>query len=445
MMQAMPIARRALRTAVRGILLVGVTLAALEVGAWAMFQLRPQWPARDEVQATLAKGPPPETAFAGALGTELEPERQGNVLHPYIGFVRKKNPGGRNVVNDRPVDLPVNDYGFFGPSPLEPQLRDTLRIAITGGSVATELFLYGREALRTALEESGAYPGKRIEIVSLALGGMKQPQQLMALSYFLVLGASLDWVVNLDGFNEVALPLQQTLRLGLFPAYPNPWRLLASKRLELGAAELMGRISAQRAHRERWREVFSQAPLRHSSAALAVWNALRQNSISRENVLEAEMGKRLAGRKVSFQATGPPYPRATQHQLLVDAAKLWKRASIQMAQISRGAGLRYLHVLQPNQYVSGSKVLTDREREMAFGPPESTARIGVSRGYPLLKRARRELAARGVDFVDLTDLFREDDGRIYRDPCCHYTNRGYRVVARAIAEEIARRAPGAGP
>ena len=35
--------------------------------------------------------------------------------------------------------------------------------------------------------------------------GYKQPQQLLILSYFLSIGQSFDVVVNIDGFNEVAM------------------------------------------------------------------------------------------------------------------------------------------------------------------------------------------------------------------------------------------------
>jgi len=35
--------------------------------------------------------------------------------------------------------------------------------------------------------------------------GYKQPQQLLVLSYFLSIGQPFDMVMNIDGFNEVAL------------------------------------------------------------------------------------------------------------------------------------------------------------------------------------------------------------------------------------------------
>jgi hypothetical protein len=43
-------------------------------------------------------------------------------------------------------------------------------------------------------------------VVKATIGGYKQPQQLMALNWFMALGGEFDIVINLDGFNDVALP-----------------------------------------------------------------------------------------------------------------------------------------------------------------------------------------------------------------------------------------------
>jgi hypothetical protein len=58
--------------------------------------------------------------------------------------------------------------------------------------------------------------------------GWKQPQQPLALSYFLSLGAKYDVVMNLDGFNELALPFLNNLRAGVYPFFPRLWNLSGS-------------------------------------------------------------------------------------------------------------------------------------------------------------------------------------------------------------------------
>ena len=57
----------------------------------------------------------------------------------------------------------------------------------------------------------------------------------------------------------------------------------------------------------------------------------------------------------------------------------------------------------------------------------------------LLFARLRELAGQGVDFHDLTMMFHDDDGDIYSDTCCHFTQRGADRVAEAIAAAIIAR------
>ena len=55
------------------------------------------------------------------------------------------------------------------------------------------------------LAAAPAFRGREIVPLCFAHEGYKQPQQLLVLSYFLSIGQELDLVVNIDGFNEVAL------------------------------------------------------------------------------------------------------------------------------------------------------------------------------------------------------------------------------------------------
>lgn len=427
-----------LRRARLGIVFVGLLalggLGLLEAGAFALLSLRSGWPSRAELQQELGEPGTPASDPAAALDRSKPPERMGNVLHPFLGFVRKRNPGGRNLVNGRPVDLPVNDQGFFGPSPLDPLPADTARVALTGGSVATELFLEARDELARGLEAGGAFGGRRVQIVSLALGGMKQPQQLMALGWFLSLGAPIDAVINLDGFNELALTLEQVRNFGVFPAYPARWRLLAAQRVDPEAAALLGRIALEREQLQEARRFHARPILRSSSLALTLWHVRRTRSAARVAALEDRLAARLAGDgEAGVQETGPPYADGSIDAILDDAARFWARSSLQLGRLCAANGIRYGQFLQPNQHVPGSKVLSPRERERAGAPPDTVARIAAERGYPKLRAEASMLTAAGLHFVDLTGLFRDEPRTVYRDACCHLNRRGYRRIAEAIA------------
>jgi hypothetical protein len=115
---------------------------------------------------------------------------------------------------------------------------------------------------------------------------------------------------------------------------------------------------------------------------------------------------------------------------------LWERGSRLMAAAAVQAGAGYLHVLQPNQYVEGSKVLTPAETEHAYDRRSEFAK-GVRRGYPLLLQRGQEMTEDGISFHDLSMLFRGRQETLYVDSCCHYNHLGYQLVGDRVATLIA--------
>ena len=136
------------------------------------------------------------------------------ILHPYAGFSRPPNKG--------------SDFGFAGLSPLVKRKKDQVNICILGGSVANQLFA-ASPYLINSLKQNPLFQDKNIQVRSLAEGGYKQPQQLFILNFLLFLGAEYDIVINLDGFNEVALPYTDNIPNQVNPYYPRHWELYVSK------------------------------------------------------------------------------------------------------------------------------------------------------------------------------------------------------------------------
>lgn len=98
--------------------------------------------------------------------------------------------------------------------------REHLVVALMVGSFAAQTGFYGGAQLTTELAKAS---GREIRLVDLGMGGYKQPQQLMTLVYLTSLGAEFDLVINIDGFNEVALPPTELVPRGVFPLYPRDW------------------------------------------------------------------------------------------------------------------------------------------------------------------------------------------------------------------------------
>jgi hypothetical protein len=409
-----------------------LTIVLAELVAWVLLRASiTRLPSRSEIEASL--DPTPSSATAPQVRGDSPPQEflRQHVLHPYLGFVR--NPDvQRHVFNARPVKEPVNEFGFFGASPLEAGDVETVRVVITGGSVATDLYLRSSEVLRRELQKSPLLGNKRIRILCLALGGMKQPQQLLALQYFLSRGASFDVVINLDGFNEIALPFAENVPVGLPVSHPRSWRLYTAQISDDRSAMFVTQMSEKRRQIERTRAFFSREPFRRSSLSLILWNRIHGRLRSELLGQEARLRDLLAR-----STSGPPPSRLPPiEEVLAEATGLWKRSSIQMWKICRSNDIVYLHVLQPNQYVVGSKPLDASERRMAW-TPDFPHRRATEGGYPLLIAAGEELSRLGVSFHDLTRIFEGEAGTIYVDPCCHYNQRGNDMLAAEIARLVA--------
>src|SRR5262245_34479147 len=164
---------------------------------------------RAEQKARLA--PPPDLLARGAFA-----------LHPYLGYVYDPD-----VHRDGSQGFTVGPYGFVDQMASLPKRDDRhVIVGIFGGSVALRFAYEAAPMLTQELRNIPRFAEKEIVLVKAGLGAFKQPQQLMALNYLLVLGAEFDIVVNIDGFNDVALDGFYNRPKGVFPMFPNGWYFL---------------------------------------------------------------------------------------------------------------------------------------------------------------------------------------------------------------------------
>jgi hypothetical protein len=273
-----------------------------------------------------------------------------------------------------------------------------------------------------------------VVVESYAHGGYKQPQQLMTLAWLLARGAAPDVVINLDGFNEVTLPRLENLPEGVHPLYPRAWEYRTQGVSDPRFHRLLGEAAWLERRRAALAVRFSRPVVRRSVA----WNFLWRWLDRRAAGAAGRANERLAAYRTGprrYAAHGPAYAAAGGGQVLADLVAVWERSSLAMHDLAEGAGLRYYHFLQPNQYLPGSKPLTPEERRLAI-ESDQRYRPPVEDGYPALRAAGARLAARGVAFHDLTALFADERRTVYLDDCCHFNGLGNDLVAAAIAEAI---------
>lgn len=316
-----------------------------------------------------------------------------HAIHPYLGYVY--NPEANREALTEYHRLPISDSGFLDDkSPIQTASPDRIIVGVFGGSVAYWWSVSGGlETLWDELKQAPEYAHRQLMVVRVTLGGYKHPQQLMALNYLLALGAHFDVVLNLDGFNEVALPPSEHLLKGIFPFYPMGWSVLTGGALDSGLAEMIVHKHRLERRRQRWAQWVTQTPLRYSATMNLFWGWYDQRlrrAISKDDLVILQYP--VSGTR--YGTRGPPRSYATPAALYEDLAAMWKNSSLLMHQLCEANGIRYVHFLQPNQYVPGSKRMGAEERRAAI-QLDHPYREPAEQGYPYLRSAGQELLARG--------------------------------------------------
>ncbi|MEZ5963252.1 MAG: hypothetical protein R3F56_05325 [Planctomycetota bacterium] len=364
-------------------------------------------------------------------------------IHPYLGFVANRDTDDQMLLPPRGYG--VTRYGFVDyEDPVRARRADVVLVGIFGGSVAEFFGEEGADELAQRLRAHRRFGDKRIEFVRLGLGGFKQPQQLMSLSYLLALGGELDVAVNLDGFNEATLGPLENVPRGVAAVFPRNWSLLAEHAPDPRERRLMGTVTVLQDTQRRLAAGIAGGFWRWSVVANVLWDSI-------DRWIDRQVGARLLQLQQSkrddlpFHVVGPGVEAGQSADRMADeAVATWARCSRAMHRVCQAHGIAYFHFLQPNQYDDGSKTLTDEERRQAFDP-QSRYRPVVSSTYPRLRQAGAELAAQGIAFTDLSGLFRDVAGTLYIDNCCHVNAEGNRRLAHAIAAAIVGRGDGTEP
>jgi hypothetical protein len=371
-----------------------------------------------------------------ALLNDVEGPKRNVVseVHPYVGFVEKPRAESsvRRLRDGRAV--PVSRFGYIDDKePIFARRPDRVIIAILGGSVACHFAINGSHRLDEELSASPEFNGKELVFVNLALGGYKQPQQLMTLGYLLSLGAEFDLALNIDGFNEVALYELENSSRHIFPAFPRSWQV----RISSADPDVLVTTAGLLANEEQRNDLASwycRAPLRYSVLCNLAWEVKdRQLGRAADGIITNYY--RSQGGRHPYFITGPPAEFAGRAKLYEHLTSIWANSSTLLNGLCRSKGIRYYHFLQPNQYVAGSKPMGDDEKRVAIAA-DHPYRRAVETGYPLLIKKGRDLAREGVPFFDLTQVFAGHSEALYNDDCCHFNQAGIDLTAQAIAHAI---------
>jgi hypothetical protein len=358
-------------------------------------------------------------------------------LHPYFGPTHRPGipfdlPPELQTADAGPV-VATNNVGFASrfDYPLGKTNDRQFVVGIFGGSVAAFFCRIGVTRFEEDLRQNAFFRDRDVVTLCFSHEGYKQPQQLLVLAYFLSIGQPFDVVINIDGFNEVALGAIND-RYGWDVSMPSHEHLDPLITLVNQATLTPARLdSLSRIVRDRQR-LNALAGRSNRTPFASVEFVLRK--------LHEIIARRYGAELARFDAlpSNPPQssvihvtPRTegrTGTDVFATIAADWSAASTLMRQLLAGGGIPYIHVLQPNQYYT-SRRFSDDERKVAINPA-SPFKPGVERGYPLLEKALEPGALNGLH------LFDNERAAVYVDDCCHYTVAGNRVLADVIAKAV---------
>ena len=366
-------------------------------------------------------------------------------LHPYFGPTHQPGipfdlPEALRAPGAAPAPAATNNFGFTSTRdyPVARATPRQLLVGIFGGSVAAWFCQVGSDRLVSRLTAVPAFRDRDVVPLCFAHEGYKQPQQLLILSYFLSIGQELDVAVNIDGFNEVALSRLNDAR-GSDISMPSVMHmdpltaLLDRSSMSAEKVESLARIQTYR------RRVNAAASRTNgaSSAALYFLYSRLHTVLDRQYQAEVRAFDALPASSATslIRVTPKVHPREGQ-ALWDDIAGGWVRSSLLMHEMLAARGARYVHVLQPNQYFT-TRAFAPGEAAVALAA-DSPFKPGAEQGYPVLERAAASgaLASAGVTFVDGVHLFDAERMPVYIDNCCHYTRRGYELLADAIGTAL---------
>jgi hypothetical protein len=368
-----------------------------------------------------------KTVPAALVETERG-ELSADVLHPYFGPIHR--PGIRPE---------TNNIGF-GSKYAFPYARGNDRqflIGIFGGSVARYFCDRGTTRLVAALGAAPPFANRDIVPLCFSHEGYKQPQQLLVLAYFLSLGQQFDLVINIDGFNEVALGSRNDER-GRDVSMPSPIHIDPLLNLIDRATMTPARVYSLakiNSYKERLNRLASAMRRNRFAAvhfALDRYYVFTMNRYKAETAAFDALPANPPAASVLL-LTPPVKRRGSTEAVYADVAAGWAAASSLMHDMLAARGVPYLHVLQPNQYFT-TRTFSAEEARIALNANQPFKRV-VELGYPVLQREAAPLAAK-EQFLDATAAFDREAAAMYEDDCCHYTDRGNEVLADVIARRV---------
>ena len=321
-------------------------------------------------------------------------------VHPYFGLASiadKKNS---------PTDI-AEDYLYHSVA-LSPKKND-IKVLLLGGSVGA--FLSNRmdknglgkeQDFNTAFSSilNAHFGVDHFSVYNASILGGKQPQQFFKLMYLDLIGFEPDIVINVDGFNELALPLSDNFDAKLPAVYPRQHnRAISRTALDNECGD--------------YSNYFVK-----SNSKIAIFELVGLIIINN------------CHKEITVSPTDTPYwvekNSKSYTQYVNESVAIWARSSNLIYSFLKPKKISYIHVLQPNQYQVDSKALSEIEKKEYLSFPYYGDHI--TKNYHMFTKD----LIKSNNFTDLRLIFKNESRTVYADNCCHLNSLGNSMLAREI-------------
>ncbi len=330
--------------------------------------------------------------------------------HPFFGFGIRDNYNYTKKFNNEP--LFVNDINKIN-------LDDKIKILILGGSVATHLSFnnsgdkYNYNNMLINHEDifektiNSYFGTDKFIVMNAAIGGGKQPQQLFKLYYLDLINFKFDIIINLDGFNELALPLSENYQINDHLIYPRNFsRLITTFNSNFDCVNDINKRTKR----------FLLFPILELYDLYKIRNC--HFSLEGEN--------KNTGTRFSDMTN---FKKRDLEKSFKHVKEIWEKSSEKINDFSKLKNILYIHVIQPNQYLKDSKKLTNKELEL----------LNYSKYGDLISQYYHSFNFENINIknnLDLKYIFKYNNNEIYRDYCCHLNNYGMHLISKEIVRKF---------
>ena len=257
----------------------------------------------------------------------------------------------------------------------------------------------------------------------------------------MALGQELDLVINIDGFNEVALSNlnnKAQVEIGM-PSVQHirPLAGLANNNLSPEAMSSIVQINDNKKQLKAGIDRLQncQLALCHAVTSLQVKQLVKnyQQAVVKYDLQVKQSNLDTANSSIVYI---PKADSVFEDVAAFDKiASMWYESSIGMNQILSSRKIKYFHFIQPNQYYPTKRAFTAKEKEIAIDN-KSPYIEGVKKGYPVLLSKVDDLQKARVNVFNAVNILDNTKETVYKDACCHYNSVGEEVLANYVSSSI---------